>query len=244
MLSKFLKYSAYGLIASIGAELIYNVYRFYKSKKLAQEVDEAELTEIFFVRQPMKTDSRLTRQIQFNSERPNHSVAILENLILSAQRTIFIAMYLFTSQPLAEALVKVHTRGVKVFVVMDHSMEHTKGTTVSKLSQAGVSVRICKKEPSCTMHHKLCLIDVPYDENFKKLLRQKPPVDATFKPPFKLPQNNGIIINGSLNWSNTGLGTSHENFLVTSNLKVCQESAVEFYSIWNDAKPFKEANLC
>lgn len=235
--------SKYLLGAAIGVLLakIYQYFTVSKQKKIQAVQDtskaEEEILEIFFVRRPIEAKSSLTKELTFGPEVLKHSTELIGNLISSAQGTLRIAMYLFTSTPLAEKIIAACRRGVTVLLVVDHSMEHAKGSMIRRLHVEGVYVRVFKSEPAITMHHKLCLIDVPYDEKFQRLLKQTKSPATIFKAPIKLPKKNGVAITGSVNWTYSGLTCGHENFVVTSNEKICETAAAEFYKVWNESTP-------
>ena len=80
-------------------------------------------------------------------------VQILEN----AKSNVLVQAYSFTSEPIAEALVRAHERGVKVQVLLDKSQRSQKYTAARFLFQAGVSTLI---DASHTIaHNKVIIID-------------------------------------------------------------------------------------
>lgn len=210
----------YGSVGVLGIIVLGEIYHFMAIKirdKLRNADEEDELTEIVFCREVTNYNSRLTRGITFNREPMQHATEILENLISSANCTIHLAMYIFTSDPLATALIEAHNRGVKISIIVDHSMESASSTKIRSLHNHGISVKVCD---SSTLHHKLCLIDV-----FPKTVKRKP--FSTVHIP-----HSGITITGSLNSTREALLSNEENFLVTSNKSVCQASLSAFMKLW------------
>src|SRR3990167_1219307 len=57
---------------------------------------------------------------------------ILVNYIANAKQTIYVQAYTFTSYILANALVKAHQRGIKVFIILDQS--NFSGTAPTRLN--------------------------------------------------------------------------------------------------------------
>lgn len=224
-LSKFLKYAAIGALGFIVVGEIYHQIAIKVKEKFPIESDD-NFTEIVFIRQPLNYQSRLTKHIIFSDDKVLHAAELLVNLVLSANRSIHLAMYIFTSIPLVNALKTVKDRNVQVMVMIDQSMEVSSAKSVEILSKAGIPIRICPP----TMHHKVCLIDVPYDEKKRKLVPL--PTSKPFPKPVTLPAT-GATITGSLNWTREGLINNGENFIVTTNQNVCEASAVAFYELWN-----------
>jgi phosphatidylserine/phosphatidylglycerophosphate/cardiolipin synthase-like enzyme len=77
--------------------------------------------------------------------------------IETATSTIDIAMYYFTSIPIAEALVKAEKRGVEVRMYLDKSQKKGKWSKGSYLAKNGAEIRY--KKGSGLMHHKFAVID-------------------------------------------------------------------------------------
>jgi len=230
-LSKFLKYTSLGLLGFVVVGELYHPFAMMLKAKFEKK-DEADITEIIFTRQPMDYTSRLTRDITFKRDQLQHSTELLENIIASANHTILIAMYIFTSEPLAQALIAVHKRGVKVSLIVDHSMEHANSSKAALLHRVGMSVKI---HDTSTLHHKICLVDVPYDERKKKLVAHNPDKRSGFEA-VSIP-SHGLAVTGSLNWTREALINNQENFIVTTNKIVCERSAAEFYEMWNTSRP-------
>jgi phosphatidylserine/phosphatidylglycerophosphate/cardiolipin synthase-like enzyme len=78
-------------------------------------------------------------------------------LIDGAQARVEFLAFTFTSDPLAEALIRAAERGVTVSGVLERDQAVTAGTDYDRLRQAGIDVRLDSSDG--TMHHKLLLID-------------------------------------------------------------------------------------
>jgi phosphatidylserine/phosphatidylglycerophosphate/cardiolipin synthase-like enzyme len=89
---------------------------------------------------------------------PDDGVAArLIQLIEGAQSRVDFLAFTFTSDPLAEALLRAAERGVTVRGVIERDQVEAAGTDYDRMRQAGIDVRL-DSTPG-TMHHKLLLID-------------------------------------------------------------------------------------
>ncbi len=77
--------------------------------------------------------------------------------IQSAQYSIEVAAYSFTSKPIATALINAVKRNVKIRVVADEKASLNRYTAVTFLANQGVSVRLTKRY--AIMHNKYMIID-------------------------------------------------------------------------------------
>ncbi len=82
---------------------------------------------------------------------------VVEKELDNASKTINIAVYNFTSRPLAQALSDAHARGVSVKVIIDPSNAYETYSKAVYLAQNGIEVRI--ERGRGLMHHKFALID-------------------------------------------------------------------------------------
>jgi phosphatidylserine/phosphatidylglycerophosphate/cardiolipin synthase-like enzyme len=82
---------------------------------------------------------------------------VLISLINRANRSVYVAVYSFTRDVLAAALVSAKNRGVEVRVVIERDRANEQGSEYQYLSSAGVSVRLDGN--SGLMHHKFVVID-------------------------------------------------------------------------------------
>jgi phosphatidylserine/phosphatidylglycerophosphate/cardiolipin synthase-like enzyme len=77
--------------------------------------------------------------------------------INSAQSTIDVAIYSFTHEGIANALISAKNRGVKVRVIFDDGQSNTQYSLDEKLLEEGIQVR--KKGGSGYMHNKFMVVD-------------------------------------------------------------------------------------
>ncbi|XP_070495079.1 mitochondrial cardiolipin hydrolase [Chironomus tepperi] len=234
VLSKLLKYFGIGVGVIICGEIYCESVKVLRDRFRIQDEME-EVNEVFRTRNPIDDNkSILVRQIKFCREPTLYITEILENLLLSARKTIHVAMYIFTSKILADALKSVYEKGVKIYVIVDHTMEAASGTQTQNLKEKGIAVKICY---SNTLHHKFCLIDVPYNNNIFATEGSSAIDEMNCDKPCQVNiPKNGILINGSLNWTREALTSNYENFIVTSNRNVINEYYDEFVERWKDSE--------
>ncbi len=79
------------------------------------------------------------------------------DVIRSAKKEIFVAMYYFTSRPIAQAIVDAKKRGVDVKVLLDESQLTEKFSKYKYLLKSGIDIRIDKGEG--LMHNKFAIVD-------------------------------------------------------------------------------------
>lgn len=85
------------------------------------------------------------------------SLDLVLKTIESAQKTIRVAAYSFTSKPVATALVDAYKRGVDVKVVADQKANSGRYTAVTYLANQGVPARLNGRY--AIHHHKFILVD-------------------------------------------------------------------------------------
>jgi len=89
--------------------------------------------------------------------RVDDCASILVKLIDSAEKYVHVAVYSFTSDALADALIRAKNRGVDVKVVIEKEQSNIKGSEYNRLVAMGVDVRL-DGNPA-TMHHKFMIVD-------------------------------------------------------------------------------------
>jgi phosphatidylserine/phosphatidylglycerophosphate/cardiolipin synthase-like enzyme len=82
---------------------------------------------------------------------------LLISLINRANRSVYVAVYSFTRDSLAAALIYAKERGVEVRVVIERERAYEQGSEYPRLKSAGVDVRL-DGNPNL-MHHKFMVID-------------------------------------------------------------------------------------
>lgn len=227
-LSKLMRHFAPKIIGVIVLAEIYTSISLRVIKRYEDKRDDDDKDEMFFVGHEIDPNSTIAKTIRFKLDPLHRYVEIIENFILSASKSVHVTMYIFTLDIFAEALKKVHNRGVHVLVMIDKSMENSSGSRIHKLKEAGIRVKVVENK---TLHLKMCLIDVDYDDKSFIPIKE---VSITSKPPVYIPEH-GCVINGSMNWTREGLLNNHENFTVHRNPNIVKTSANAFYKIWNSS---------
>ncbi len=77
--------------------------------------------------------------------------------IRSANQSIRVLAYSFTSAPIAQALVDAHKRGVDVEMVVDKSQKSERYTSATFIANAGIPIRIDFKH--AIAHNKVLVVD-------------------------------------------------------------------------------------
>lgn len=133
--------------------------------------------------------------------------------INSAQREILVAVFAFTSDELAWALVKANRRGVKVRVVLDEGFDQGNGYSKgSFLDQQGLSVRRVSGlskggKESGSMHQKFAVMD------------------------------QRVVLTGSYNWTASAENSNDENLLLFRDAgPLAEEYRKEFFRLWEKSQ--------
>jgi cardiolipin hydrolase len=82
---------------------------------------------------------------------------VIAHLIGEARKSIYVAIYSFTRDGLARALIDAKNRGVEVKVIMEEENAYGQGSDYRMLKEAGVDIRL-DGNPAL-MHHKFAVID-------------------------------------------------------------------------------------
>ena len=85
---------------------------------------------------------------------------MVEKAILAAEDEVFIQAYVFTSRPIALALIRAHTKGVLVKVLVDRSQLTYKGSQIKRLIKKGIPVWVDEVEGIA--HNKVLILDDRY----------------------------------------------------------------------------------
>lgn len=133
----------------------------------------------------------------------------------AAQQELLIAVYAFTSDDLASALVQAKKRGVAVQVVIDREFDRTNNNSKGKFFDtqkitvrrvSGATSKLADKEPGL-MHQKFAVID------------------------------RRIVLTGSYNWTHSADNRNDENLLVFRDASpLAEEYRKTFLRLW-ERKP-------
>lgn len=86
-----------------------------------------------------------------------NSLDLILSVIGSAEKSILVAAYSFTSKPVSQSLLAAHKRGVMVRVVADKKGNSSKYTAVTFLANQGIPVRL--NGHYAIHHHKFMVVD-------------------------------------------------------------------------------------
>lgn len=126
----------------------------------------------------------------------------------AAQKTLEVMAFLFSSQPMAEAVIRAHQRGVWVRVLLDNAFA-SRGATASwryvsfhELRRAGIEVR--HDDQDAKLNHKVVIID------------------------------ERVVVTGSFNFSANAAMSNDENMLVLEGEWVGRAFIQEFNRLWEE----------
>jgi phosphatidylserine/phosphatidylglycerophosphate/cardiolipin synthase-like enzyme len=77
---------------------------------------------------------------------------LLINLISQARKSVYVAIYSFTRDGLARALIDAKKRGVEVKVVIEEENAYGQGSDYQMLKDAGVDVRLDGNPAQCIIN--------------------------------------------------------------------------------------------
>jgi phosphatidylserine/phosphatidylglycerophosphate/cardiolipin synthase-like enzyme len=109
------------------------------------------------------------------------------NALNSANSSIQVAMFTFTSAPIAQALIAAKNRGVVVQVLLDQVAAGSQFSQRDPLCAAGVTVRV--EDWAGTLHDKYAVVDAGS-------------------------ASDPLILTGSTNWTNNAVSANDENLLI------------------------------
>jgi phosphatidylserine/phosphatidylglycerophosphate/cardiolipin synthase-like enzyme len=128
-------------------------------------------------------------------------------LIDASTQTLDIAMFFFTSQPIADAILAAKTRGVSVRMVLDASGAGNAYSKHGLLCAAGIPVKI--ENWGGKSHSKWGVADAGVS-------------------------GSGAVVSGSMNWTAAGDGNNDENTLYVRNDGLAAAFHAEFERQWTD----------
>lgn len=138
------------------------------------------------------------------------------NLINNSKKSIDVAMYSFTSRPLAQSLINAKKRGVKVRVLLDGEWNNPKNkfSKFAYLIKNGLDIRFAKAHKYYDrygiMHNKFAIFD------------------------------DKIVETGSLNWTAQAPKANDENVLIIDRIDIANVYKKQFEELWKQSLPAKE----
>ncbi len=135
--------------------------------------------------------------------------ALLEELD-SAEKSVLVCVYTFTSRKLAYSLVNARQRGVDVRVIVDKkSNENNQFAKAGFLMSNGIKVKIISglkasspRDWDGIMHNKFAIID------------------------------SSTLVTGSMNWTASAVAKNYENLLIMKSCPVSRKYLEEFERLW------------
>ena len=150
---------------------------------------------------------------------PNGGVrnAIIQKMD-KAQKTVDIAMYMFTDRRLAYEILKLKDKGVRIRIVLDGPGSENRFSKSRFLKRKGVDVRSDYSHPSTKygnlMHNKFAIID------------------------------SAVLITGSYNWTASAEELNDENILIVKDApEIIHQYEKEFDKLWKRSKGMKVKEL-
>jgi phosphatidylserine/phosphatidylglycerophosphate/cardiolipin synthase-like enzyme len=131
--------------------------------------------------------------------------------IAQAKKEVLVAVYAFTSEEIAQALVQAHRRGVSVQVVLDRDFDRSNGSSKgSFLERQGIRVRrVSGLKPQAVdkggglMHQKFAVMD------------------------------GSVVLTGSYNWTTAADKFNYENLLNFNDAApLAEDYRKEFFRLW------------
>ncbi len=84
---------------------------------------------------------------------------LLIQKIKKSKKNIFVAIYSFTSEPIANALINASQRGVNVCILTDRLQSRGKNSQIRSLALSGIPIHIDRAKVG---HNKIVIIDKKY----------------------------------------------------------------------------------
>lgn len=120
-----------------------------------------------------------------------------------ARRTIDIAIYSFTRNEIADALIAARSRGVAIRILADSSQVASPGSEIARLEAAGFQLKRSIGGNGGIMHHKYAIFD------------------------------GRLLLTGSYNWSTNAEQNSDENAVFLRNAALIAAFQSNFDSMWS-----------
>lgn len=98
-------------------------------------------------------------KVYFSPEQGENILSILQEAIQGAKERIYILIYSFTLDELADALIKAKDRGIEVKIIMDKTQAEGSSSVDERLREAGINVKIQGGSKGGYMHIKMMVVD-------------------------------------------------------------------------------------
>ncbi|XP_004928637.1 uncharacterized protein LOC101742165 [Bombyx mori] len=181
-------------------------YKYFVQKKKKEKQKETNEVIMFSYEECELKKSKYSRcTITKSMDRFLHYLA-------SPKYSLDVCIYVFTNSDIANVLLKLHYKGIKIRIIIDADMAYCTGSNLRRMERQGIPVRWMKS--TNLMHHKFCIIDA-----------------------VNIDDVHPLVIAGSLNWTNQALCGNWENVLVTSQADLVNQFKTEFEKLWLQFTP-------
>uniref|UniRef100_A0A1A9Z4P3 Mitochondrial cardiolipin hydrolase n=1 Tax=Glossina pallidipes TaxID=7398 RepID=A0A1A9Z4P3_GLOPL len=248
-----IRYAIYGTLLIVLSEVVYGSCRSLKNwynrnkkirkpKELWALILTNELSPLCSAKH--QANSRKPSAISLNSRRALDKIKIIErapvcanpycmdsnvdlivDLLNATQYSIDLAMFVITSIPIAEALVKAHKRGVIVRVIANNTGALSISSECLYIIKYGIATRFNSEK---LMHHKFCILDSP--STAKHFFRKENILINGILEDIN--NKSSILMTGSANWTVQGFCSNYENILLTNQKQLIENYSNEFQRMW------------
>lgn len=108
---------------------------------------------------PGSSQNPPTIEILFSPEQGQEILKKLEDTIQNAEERIYILIFSFTLNEIAEAIIEKHREGLDVKVIMDKGQADSKWAVTEKLKEAGIPLVVKRGTKGGYMHIKALIAD-------------------------------------------------------------------------------------
>ena len=181
--------------------------------------------------------SRGLQQTQLGSDRagvlfaphrrddPDHGLELIRQQLEQAQRSIDLALFVFSAQELADVLALKHDQGVEIRVLVDPGFAHRSYSEWLDLKGLAMADHRCRLEAGNNPWTKpLRAVGTPRLPRGDKLHHKFAVID------------DKTVITGSFNWSPAAAHTNDETLLVINSPKLAAHFSREMDRLWQGAE--------
>ncbi len=126
------------------------------------------------------------------------------------QRSLKAALYWFTSEPIARALIAAKKRGVEIELIVDHDTVTGVAGKADEIAQEGIPVFVYNGGNASIMHHKFWIF------------------------------SDGTLITGSFNPTQRANKANHENIIIIEDPAVASQYEQEFDRLKKVCAPYSK----
>lgn len=146
-------------------------------------------------------------EVFFSTEGETKEAVI--NFIDSAEASLDIAAFIFTSGDIAKSLLNAKKRGVKIRIILDYKQKQNRDPVLLFIKEEGFNLKFVKGDIGGFMHHTFAIRD------------------------------NNAVITGSYNWTDHSSKYNYENVVLVDETTVVGRYMEEFSSILKNSKPME-----